>query len=96
MKKFSILVLAGALCAASAAPGFASLLRNDFTALEGPVLEKKEATKELTVRNNSNGNKQVFIAEDAQLSSVKVGDTVLILHQIDSNAIGTMVVTQPK
>ncbi|MBI4308783.1 MAG: hypothetical protein HY591_00475, partial [Candidatus Omnitrophica bacterium] len=82
--------------ASSPPPVFASLLRHDFTAVEGPVVHKNAAQKEITVRNSSSGADEKYIADDAQFSSVKEGDTVLILHQIDHNTIGTMVVTQPK
>lgn len=96
MNKFLTLTLAGALLTASAGAGFASLLRNDFTALEGPVVAKKESTKELVIRNNTTGHEETLTADDSQLSSVKVGDTVLVLRPLDSKVIGTLVVTQPK
>ncbi len=94
MKKISIAVLASALWMVSLTPGFA-LLRKDFASVEGPVMAKRESTKEITVRN-SEGKQQIFIADDSQFNSAKIGDTVLILHQINTNAIGTLVVTQPR
>ena len=95
MNKIVILIMAVLLWGGAAAPGFA-LLRRDFTAVEGPVLKKDDALKQLIVHNSSTGKDETFVADDAQMASVKVGDTVLILHQIDTNTIGNMVVTQPK
>ena len=96
MKKVFIFVTAIVLWASSLPPVCASLLRHDFTAVEGPVIKKNAVGKEITVSNNSGGGEEKYLADDAQFSSVKEGDVVLILHQIDSNIIGTMVVTQPK
>lgn len=94
MKKFFIAVLTVMLWAVSTAPGMA-LLRKDFASVEGPVLAKKDATNEITVRT-ANGTPQTFIADDSQFNSARIGDTVLILHQMGNNAVGTLVVTQPR
>ena len=96
MKKTIIFVMAVVLWVSAPLSGFASLLRHDFTAVEGPIVKKDHAQKEITVSNNSSGQEEKYIADDAQFSSVKEGDTVLILHQIDVNTIGTMVITHPK
>ena len=95
MKKIVIFSFVVALWTLSIMPAFA-LLRRDLTAVEGLVLVKKEVEKQVTVRNNSTGTDETFNADDAQMASMREGDTVLILHQINSPTISTMVVTQQK
>ena len=95
MKKIVILTIAVALWVSFSVPAFA-LLRRDFTAIEGPVESKSDAQKQIIVRNNSTGTQETFVGDERQISSVREGDTVLILHQIDNNAIGTIVVTAPR
>ncbi len=94
MKKIIIIVLAVFLWAGAIAPAFA-LLRRDFSAIEAPVVAKKQAEKQIVIKH-ANGDEEIFTADDNQLRSVQVGDTVLILHQRDTNAISTLVVTVPK
>ena len=95
MKRILILLMSGVLWVSFFAPAYA-LLRRDYSAVEGRVLYKNAQTNQITVRNNSNGEEKIFVADASQFGSVKEGDTVLILHQNETNAIGTMVVTQPK
>ena len=95
MKKIAIFVMAVLLWTFSPLSSSASLLRHDFTAVEGPVVKKSVDQNQITVRSNSSGADETYNADPAQFSSVKEGDTVLILHQIDSPTIGTVVVTKP-
>ena len=93
MKNILIFIMTVSLGVFSTVPGLASLLRRDFTAIEGPVVAKKDKESQIVIRIGE--AEHVFSADPSQFASANVGDTVLILHQIDNPAISTMVVTAP-
>jgi hypothetical protein len=92
MRKFSIILGLMVFSFSMLTPAFA-LLRDDFAAVEGPVISTNKQTKEITVRN-SQGLPEVFIANDDQFASVKKGDVVLVLHKKNDKAISSLTVTQ--
>jgi hypothetical protein len=94
MKNIIIFLMAASLWAGTIGPGYA-LLRRDFSAVEGPVIAKKEKESQIVIKSAS-GDPIVFNADASQFGTANVGDTVLIMHQINNPNISTLVVTQPK